>query len=299
MIIYTKTSLFKSPAKVLVNTVNTVGVMGKGIALEFKRLYPRMFHQYQHFCENGQLSIGKLWLYKSPSKWILNFPTKKNWRNKSKIEYLEVGLQKFVENYRRLGITSVSFPELGTGNGGLNWDREVRPIMEKYLSKLPIRVYIHLYNKDNQGAEYMTVKETQIWLNSQPSLLSYLEVLQELRKGLTTHPIPGVYLPSSIHEGPMTQAIHVKHNSTDYYLTRFDLDETWNSLRNSGILLPINYPGIIEKNNDYDLYNQIWMNLNFITKTTISSHGQIRDVLFLRKDRLPSTPSQTRIEQLV
>ncbi|GHP14022.1 hypothetical protein YK48G_14470 [Lentilactobacillus fungorum] len=299
MIIYTKTNLFKSPAKVLVNTVNTVGVMGKGIALEFKRLYPEMFHQYQHFCENGQLSIGKLWLYKSPTKWILNFPTKQDWRNKSKVEYLESGLKKFVENYRRLGITSISFPELGAGNGGLNWDKEVRPLMEKYLSRLPIRIYIHLYDKKNVKAEFMSIKETQTWLNSQPDLLSSVEVLQELRKTAVDNPIPGVSPSSSVHDGPMTQAFRITHDTSDYYLTRFDLDETWNSLRSTGILLPINYPSVIEKNGDYNIYNQIWMNLKFVTKTTISFHGQIEDVLFLRKDKLPNTSFQTKTEQLV
>lgn len=113
MIIYTKNNLFKSPAKVLVNTVNTVGVMGKGIALEFKRLYPDMFHQYQRYCENGQLSIGKLWLYKSPTKWILNFPTKQDWRNKSKIEYLEAGLKKnLLKTINDLGLPQYHFQNL-------------------------------------------------------------------------------------------------------------------------------------------------------------------------------------------
>lgn len=299
MIIYTKNNLFKSPAKVLVNTVNTVGVMGKGIALEFKRLYPDMFNQYQHYCENGQLSIGKLWLYKSPTKWILNFPTKQDWRNKSKIEYLESGLKKFVENYQRLGITSISFPELGAGNGGLDWNKEVRPLMEQYLSKLPIRIYIHLYSKKNPKAEFMSIKETQMWLNSQPDLLSSLEVIQELWKSVMGNQIPNVSPASSVHEGPMTQAFHITNSLDDYYITRFDLDETWNSLRSTGILLPINYPSVIEKHGDYGLYNRIWTRLNFVTKTVISLHAQAQEVLFLRKDKLPVVPYQTKMEQLV
>ncbi|MCC7430560.1 macro domain-containing protein, partial [bacterium] len=81
MINYIKGSLFESPAKVLVNTVNTVGAMGKGIAKTFKLLYPEMFEAYQKLCENKQFKVGELWLYKTPNKWILNFPTKKHWKS--------------------------------------------------------------------------------------------------------------------------------------------------------------------------------------------------------------------------
>ena len=76
MITYVDFSLFDSPAKVLVNTVNTVGVMGKGIAKEFKSIYPDMFDEYQQLCEDGALDIGKLWVYKTSHKWVLNFPTR-------------------------------------------------------------------------------------------------------------------------------------------------------------------------------------------------------------------------------
>ena len=110
MLEYLSTSLFDSPAQTLVNTVNTVGVMGKGIAAEFKRQYPDMFIRYREFCQNGQLSIGKLYLYRTPNKWILNFPTKEHWRRPSRIEYIEAGLEKFVGTYTKLGITSISFP---------------------------------------------------------------------------------------------------------------------------------------------------------------------------------------------
>ena len=142
MLKYLKGDLLSSPAQVQVNTVNTVGVMGKGIALQFKNKYPEMFIEYQKVCEKQQLDIGKLYLWKSPEKWILMFPTKKHWRNPSRMEYIERGLQKFVDNYERLGIESIAFPKLGCGNGGLEWSA-VKPIMEKYLSPLPISIYIY------------------------------------------------------------------------------------------------------------------------------------------------------------
>ena len=167
MITYVVGDLFTSPAKVLVNTVNTVGVMGKGIAYDFKRIYPEMFEQYQYYCESGMLDIGKLWLYKTPHKWILNFPTKKHWRNKSKVEYLEAGLKDFVDIHDSEGIESVSFPMLGCGNGGLNWDSQVRPLMEKYLEPLPIDVYIHLY-----GSEFLPNEDNTKLIESNRGLLS-------------------------------------------------------------------------------------------------------------------------------
>ena len=83
MITYVVGDLFRSPARVLVNTVNTVGVMGKGIAKDFKFIYPEMFKQYQVLCEKNLFNIGQLWLYKTHHKWILNFPTKKHWRQPS------------------------------------------------------------------------------------------------------------------------------------------------------------------------------------------------------------------------
>ena len=143
MITYVVGDLFTSPAKVLVNTVNTVGVMGKGIAKDFKRIYPEMFEEYQDLCKQKMFNVGQLWLYKTPHKWILNFPTKEHWRGKSKIEYIEAGLQKFVNTYDSKGMLEVSFPMLGCGNGELDWEKEVQPLMEKYLQPLPIHVYIH------------------------------------------------------------------------------------------------------------------------------------------------------------
>ena len=125
MIVYVSGNIFESPAQVIVNTVNTVGVMGKGIAKEFKRIYPDMFDKYRELCENQELNIGQLWLYKTSNKLILNFPTKKHWRSPSRTEYIEEGLKKFQEIYTKWGIHSIAFPPLGCGNGELNFERHV------------------------------------------------------------------------------------------------------------------------------------------------------------------------------
>ena len=91
MIRYIEGDIFNSPAQVVVNTVNTVGVMGKGIAKEYKDRYPEMFRLYKEACRNKKLTIGKLMLWYGEDRWILNFPTKEDWRGKSKIEYIEKG----------------------------------------------------------------------------------------------------------------------------------------------------------------------------------------------------------------
>ena len=137
-------TIFDSNAQTLVNTINCVGVMGKGIALEFKNKYPAMFDKYKSFCDKGVFKPGVLWIYKAEDgKWILNFPTKVDWRNPSEMSYIEAGLQKFVEIWKEKNITSIAFPLLGCSNGGLNPD-EVIPIMEKYLNQcegLDVTIY--------------------------------------------------------------------------------------------------------------------------------------------------------------
>jgi O-acetyl-ADP-ribose deacetylase (regulator of RNase III) len=142
MLIYRRTSLLESSAQTLVNTVNCVGVMGKGLAHAFKEREPRMFDAYKAICDRKALSPGKLWLWRGANNWVLNFPTKMHWRNPSRLDWIEAGLEKFVAAHKDQGITEVSFPLLGCGNGGLDWD-QVRPIMEHYLKSVNIPVYIH------------------------------------------------------------------------------------------------------------------------------------------------------------
>ncbi|MBI4337883.1 MAG: macro domain-containing protein [Chloroflexi bacterium] len=188
MITYVVCDLFLSPARVLVNTVNTVGVMGKGIAKEFKQIYPDMFKQYQLLCERGRFDIGKLWLYKTPNKWVLNFPTKRYWRQPSRTEYIEAGLLKFAATYHQYGITDISFPLLGCGNGELDWETQVQPVMERYLQPLPIVVYIHLVHvRDPFAPEQRNVDAIKQWLRGEPESLAFAEVWEDLQAALPAH----------------------------------------------------------------------------------------------------------------
>ena len=135
--------LFASQAQTLVNTVNCVGVMGKGVAQEFKKRWPAMFAEYAERCQQKQVRPGRPYVYDNGTgKLILNFPTKDHWRSPSKLADIETGLDWFVQHAAGWGITSVAFPPLGCGNGGLEW-AEVGPMMYAKLSKLNIPVEMY------------------------------------------------------------------------------------------------------------------------------------------------------------
>lgn len=153
MLKFHRTSLMTSSAQTVVNTVNTVGVMGKGLAAAFKERYPDMFRDYKDVCKNGHLQPGSSWLWKGSDQWVLNFATKKHWRNPSKIEYIQDGLIEFRNNFESAGIREIAFPRLGCGNGGLDWN-DVKPLMVDHLHDLPITVYIHDFEKNLGSLEH-------------------------------------------------------------------------------------------------------------------------------------------------
>ena len=137
--------LFDSKAQTLANTVNTVGVMGAGIAKQFKARYPEMFADYKQRCTAKRVKVGEPYCWKPAdvdAHWVLNFPTKKHWRNPSEIEWLESGLMHLRDNYRHWGITSLAMPALGCSLGKLSWE-QVKPMMEKYLGEMDIPVEIY------------------------------------------------------------------------------------------------------------------------------------------------------------
>jgi O-acetyl-ADP-ribose deacetylase (regulator of RNase III) len=146
-IFYQQGDIFEARTQVIVNPVNCQGVMGKGLALAFKKRYPDMFAVYQQECKTGELRIGHPTLYKQTTPWILNFPTKDRWKANSKIEYLEQGLTYFAAFYQEAGITSIAFPKLGTHNGKLSWDI-VGPLMIQLLNPLYIDVYLYINPED-------------------------------------------------------------------------------------------------------------------------------------------------------
>lgn len=140
MIRFTTGNLLTSNAEALVNSVNTVGIMGKGIALMFKETFPENFKAYEAACKRGEVKTGHMFVTERNMligpKWIINFPTKEHWRNPSKLAWVEEGLKDLIRVIKEKNIRSIALPPLGSGNGGLEW-KEVRSKIESTLAAIP------------------------------------------------------------------------------------------------------------------------------------------------------------------
>jgi O-acetyl-ADP-ribose deacetylase (regulator of RNase III) len=135
--------LFASEAQTLVNAVNCVGVMGAGVALEFKKRFPDMYADYVERCRRNQVRMGRPYLFTRESlPWVLNFPTKGHWRSVSRLSDIVEGLDYLERNYEDWGITSLAVPALGCGNGGLEWSI-VRPVLAEHLAQFNIPVALY------------------------------------------------------------------------------------------------------------------------------------------------------------
>jgi O-acetyl-ADP-ribose deacetylase (regulator of RNase III) len=245
MLTYVTGDLFESPAQTLVNTVNTVGVMGKGIALRFKQIYPAMFARYQELCESGELEVGNLFIWRTPNKWVLNFPTKEHWRRPSKLQYIEAGLEKFVEGYADAGIHSIAFPPLGCGNGELDFD-EVRPVMERYLANLPIQVFIYPPPPRGEIPEHRRQEEINRWLRSEPITLPFTEVWTDLRDVLETGPELRTLSKQTPFEArviesesdPDESGVEFRAGGKTGFVSKASVAQLWRDLRHHGMIGP-------------------------------------------------------------
>jgi len=140
MIRFTKGNLLESRGDAVVNTVNTVGVMGKGIALMFKDAFPANYREYEAACKRDAVQTGQMFVTERPAmlgapRWIINFPTKQHWRGKTRLEWIEAGLNDLHRVIVDKNIGSIAIPPLGCGHGGLDW-RVVRPLIEEALGDL-------------------------------------------------------------------------------------------------------------------------------------------------------------------
>ena len=177
MIHFTKGNLMTSSAGALVNTVNTVGVMGKGIALQFKEEFPKNFLTYKEACSSGDLTPGKLLITRElnsngEEKIIINFPTKLHWRNPSKYEYITEGLKVLPTVISEHNIKSIAIPPLGCGNGGLDWNI-VKEMIEYALKDVECEIYIYEPNTEIKQALQAKSKNKEVKLTPSRGLITY------------------------------------------------------------------------------------------------------------------------------
>jgi len=191
--------LFESDAKTIVNTVNCVGVMGKGIAQASKKRFPEMFKDYASRCQSGRVQPGEPYLYSDMlGTSIINFPTKKHWRSPSRLDDVIKGLDIFAQKYKEWGIESVAFPPLGCGNGGLEW-AVVGPMMYQRLAALNIPVEIYApYGTPkqqltegflSQAAENPQCVRGHKQKKLTPSWVALLEVVNQLQHQTYANPV--------------------------------------------------------------------------------------------------------------
>ena len=195
MIEIAKGNLLTADAEALVNTVNCIGYMGKGIALQFKQAYPENFKAYEKVCRAQKLHPGRMFVFKTQllqnPKYIINFPTKRHWKGNSKIEDIKTGLVALIREVKQLGIRSIAVPPLGCGLGGLNWS-EFQPMIESAFAELP-GVHVLLFAPTGApDAKTMPVRTAKpkmtigramvIKLMSQYGELAYRLTLLEIQK---------------------------------------------------------------------------------------------------------------------
>src|SRR3712207_6404888 len=177
-------SLLDADAEALVNTVNCVGIMGKGVALLVKQAYPENFARYQEACAAGEVKPGRMLVVSTGRLdnpcYIINFPTKRHWKAKSRLEYIREGLPALIAEVERLGVRSIAVPALGCGNGGLNWD-DVRPLIEAAFAAVP-NVRVVLFDPladDSPPHRRSTCEETRLTI-AQASILRLMECYRQI-----------------------------------------------------------------------------------------------------------------------
>lgn len=169
-------NLLDADVEALVNTVNTVGVMGKGLALQFKRRFPLNFEVYTMACSRGEVQVGCMLVVEtagSPGpRFIINFPTKRHWRDPSRLEYVRAGLSALVSEIKTRDIRSIAIPPLGCGNGGLAWS-EVKPLIDQAMAELPgVRVLVFEPSTAISLHEQATTRQLRLLLEGEPNLES-------------------------------------------------------------------------------------------------------------------------------
>jgi O-acetyl-ADP-ribose deacetylase (regulator of RNase III) len=257
MIEAAKGNLLLADVEALVNTVNTVGVMGKGIALQFKQAYPDNFDAYQRACRRGEVTPGRMFVFERNvlhgTRWIINFPTKRHWKHKARLADISAGLVDLVRVLKMRNIRSIAVPPLGCGNGGLSW-YEVKPLIESALRTLPdVRVLLYA-PEGSPDADFMPVNTTRPRLTAARAALlaamdayavpGYRLTLLEVQKLAYFLQIAGVPLQLSFSKGkygPYAEVINKVLERMEGHFVRGFGDRS----RNSTIQVTVNDKAVL------------------------------------------------------
>ena len=228
-----------------------------------------MYRLYRGHCKSGRLRVGNLWLYRTLGRWVLNFPTKAHWRSPSKTEYIRAGLQKLVATYQDRGIDSISFPLLGCGNGGLDFDTQVRPLMEQYLRSLPIPVYIHR-RRESSGfvAEH---DELGLFSSIGPpesfdELWKHLLQLTEGNLDLHTFTTESQFRLADVTDDNL---VFDRLHGSRVHVPAEDVRSLWHRLSNTGTVLSREAPGRIGR--EYSLVFPLLTQLPYVSRVTLGA----------------------------
>lgn len=289
MIKFIQGDIFESKVQTLVATVNCVGVMGKGLAKEFKERFPEMFKEYARACKRGELQQGKLLVYDELGKKVLCFPTKDNWKGPSKYEFIEAGLKKLRENYEAWGITSIAIPPLGSGLGGLDW-KKVKELIVNYLKDLPIEteIYEPLLSADrivrrNQFKHMSPIKLT-------PDSIYTGEIIRLARAAYPPQVSIGRLLIQKIAFFAQMAGLPIKLNFEKYYFGPFDHKFRFNVDKLDGLFIRDLSP-TFKRSNLVMLDAQKWIETLEQTGLDLSgARNKIqRAIDFLKEFSLPET----------
>lgn len=198
LVTLTKGDVLRSQARAIVNTVNCVGVMGKGIALAFKHKYPEMYRDYVARCDKDEVKVGKPYAYEVEGHIVVNFPTKQHWRSISRLSDIEAGLRHLHSHLTEWGITSIALPPLGCGNGQLDWS-VVGPTLHKHLSTfgIPVELYVpHELPLDDAQLSLINVVRSPVTSphRVQDSSIALVAIIADLEEGFYHWPIGRVML---------------------------------------------------------------------------------------------------------
>lgn len=181
--------LLKENSEAIVNTVNCVGVMGKGIALQFKQQWPQNFKDYEAACKRDEIKLGKMFIHDlgewAEPRFIINFPTKAHWRGDSKIEYIESGLRDLVSQVKRLNIKSIALPPLGCGNGGLDWDDVKRLIFAAFKDYPDVEVNLFEPKGAPPPREMTNLTEKPKMTAARAAIIKIISIYREMEYGLS------------------------------------------------------------------------------------------------------------------